>query len=42
MTVHVFEANDGARRFYERYGFEAVHEGIEPTTGWEEIEMALS
>jgi putative acetyltransferase len=41
MTVHVFKANAGARRFYERYGFTAVRESVEQTTGCEEIEMAL-
>ena len=42
LTVHVFKANLVARRFYERYGFSAVREVIEPTTGCEEIEMTLA
>ncbi|MHC4126681.1 MAG: GNAT family N-acetyltransferase [Planctomycetota bacterium] len=41
LTVKVFKANAGARRFYERYGFAATGEGIDPATGAVEVEMTF-
>lgn len=41
LTVRVFEANGGARRFYEHYGFELVRRGISDVEGQPELSMRL-
>lgn len=41
LELTVFAANLGARRFYDRYGFELVDEGTHEATGQPELRLRL-